>query len=1016
MAEIARRDFLKLVGVSAGGVAASGCAEKVEQLIPYVVQPEEVTPGKPVHYASTCTECSVGCGILVKTRESRPIKLEGNPEHPINRGALCSKAQASVGRTYSPDRFKGPMKRDASGALQPVTWAEAIAEVAAAIAKNPSGTHLLGGDPGDTAGALVEQVAAALGAKRTTYLPFSGEALREATRLVFGVASEPLFDLSGADLVLDFGAESLESGPSPVEHQRQWAAARDIDAHAKDGGARLVYVGSRLSLTASSADQWLAARPGSEGVLALALARAAVEAGAGGGAHAALLSGVLAGADAESAAKASDVPAATITKLGQKLAAAKSAVALPPGVAVTSRRAVGTAAAVLVLNQVLGAVGRSVTIPEPVANARSRARYADVLALTGEMKSGRVSVLLVHHANPAYSLPKATGFAEALAKVGLVVSFANAADETTAQAHLVLPDHAPLESWGDVRPRSGVRGVIQPSFRPLYDTRAFGDSLLEIARKVGGAPAAALPGGDFRSLVAAAWVGGGRAALQSGGVFGAPTSAATAVFDPSRLEVAQPELTGSGGFTLLAVPHVNLSDGRGAALGLLQEIPDAVTHVLWESWAEISNAAAAQLGVETGDILSVTTSAGALEVAAYVRGGIRDDVIAIPTGQGHTVGLYASKAGQGLAGTARGVNVADLLSAQVDERGGQAWLTEKAEVANTGRHRRLPMLQFSDNKRGRQLGEVMTLAALNGHHDEHGGEHHGSHEIREPYDPAHDAADAEYARTFQARGEKSAKESPYRWGLTVDLDKCTGCSACITACYVENNIPVVGEDEIRNVRPMTWLRIDRWIGDGETDFANEMGRIQTAPSRERLGDVDVRNAPIMCQHCGAAPCEPVCPVIATYHNEEGLNGMIYNRCIGTRYCANNCPYKVRRYNYFDNQITKWPSPMELGLNPDVTVRGQGVMEKCTFCVQRVQYARQEAKSARGVDAVIADGAVQTACQQTCPSGAITFGNLRDDESAVSKKADSARGYHALHVLNTRPAVTYLSKVVRGPAV
>jgi molybdopterin-containing oxidoreductase family iron-sulfur binding subunit len=288
--------------------------------------------------------------------------------------------------------------------------------------------------------------------------------------------------------------------------------------------------------------------------------------------------------------------------------------------------------------------------------------------------------------------------------------------------------------------------------------------------------------------------------------------------------------------------------------------------------------------------------------------------------------------------------------------------------------------------------------------------------MRKAFDPAADAADAQYAATFQARGEKSAKESPYRWGLTVDLDKCTGCSACITACYVENNIPVVGEQEIRNVRPMTWLRIDRWIGDGFTDFPNEMGRIQIAPSTEKLGEVDVRNAPIMCQQCGAAPCEPVCPVIATYHNEEGLNGMIYNRCIGTRYCANNCPYKVRRFNYFDNQIERWPSPMELGLNPDVTVRGQGVMEKCTFCVQRIQYARQEAKNAGGHAAVIADGVVQTACQQTCPSNAIHFGNLRDDASVVSQKADSKRAYHALHVLNTRPAVTYLSKVVRGSAV
>ncbi len=391
----------------------------------------------------------------------------------------------------------------------------------------------------------------------------------------------------------------------------------------------------------------------------------------------------------------------------------------------------------------------------------------------------------------------------------------------------------------------------------------------------------------------------------------------------------------------------------------------------WDSWAELSLATAEKLGVELGDVLKLETSAGAIEVSAFPRGGIRDDVIAVPTGQGHTVGHFASKAAQGMEGVARGVNVAEVLPGDgVDESGGRAWLTEKAKVSASGRHRRLPLLQWSDNQRGRQLGEAITLASWSGH-EEHA-EHHGPHEIHKPYDPAKDAADEQYERTFNQKGEATAKVSPYRWGMTVDLDRCTGCSACIAACYVENNLPRVGEDETRLVRQMAWLRIDRWVGDGEPDLY--AGRVQPPPSREKLGENDIRNAPIMCQHCGAAPCEPVCPVIATYHNEEGLNAMIYNRCIGTRYCANNCPYKVRRFNYWDHQLTKWPEPMELGLNPDVTVRGQGVMEKCTFCVQRVQFARQKAKNQ---GELIADGAVQTACQQSCPSHAITFGNLRD---------------------------------------
>ncbi len=1008
MPELDRRDFLKLVGASAGAAAAAGCADHVEKLIPYVIQPEEITPGNPVVYASTCTECSVGCGIHVKTREGRPIKLEGNPNHPINQGRLCGRAQAAVTRTYLPDRIRKPLVRNDAGVLEETTWEVAFGRVGESLRINPSATHFFGGSPGDTVSGLVDTLVTALGGGRTLHEPFAREALRAATQQLFGVASEPIFDVSGASLILDFGSEMLDSGLSPVEHTRQWAQARDIDSHA-DGGAKLIYVGSRLSLTASSADEWLPARPGSEGILALALARAAIAAGAGGGAHAGLLTTTLANADAATAARETEIPAETIERLGRALAKGR-AVALPPGVGATSRRAIGVASAVLLLNQVVGAIGSSVIVPPADTGAAARVHYHEALALIETLKSGQVRTLIVHHANPVYALPKSAGFAEALASVTQLVVIASAQNETTAVAHVVLPEHAPLETWGDVQPRSGVRGLIQPAFAPLYDTKVFGDIVLGIGRIVNPVTQAAMPAeGDFRSLLQAAWAGVDfRAALKAGGSFGPAASAAPSFAAAPKIDVDAPVLTGDGELTLVAFPHTLLGDGRGAALPQLQEAADSITSVAWDSWAEISLATADRLGAELGDILRVETPAGAVEVAAFPRGGLRDDVIAIPTGQGHSVGHYASKAGQGLAATARGVNVADLLPSDgVDEAGGRAWLTAKATVTNTGRHRRLPMYQFSDNKRERQLGERVTLASLLGH-EEHA-EHHGPHEIREPYDPAADANDAQYEATFHEKGEASAKVSDYRWGMAIDIDRCTGCRACVIACYVENNIPVVGEDEVLRVRPMTWLRIDRWVGEGEAVL--EAGRVHPSRSREKLGDTDIRNAPIMCQHCGAAPCEPVCPVIATYHNEEGLNAMVYNRCIGARYCANNCPYKVRRFNYFDNQIVNWPEPMELGLNPDVTVRGQGVMEKCTFCVQRIQYERQQAKH-RGEK--IADGAVVTACQQTCPSSAITFGNLRDAASAVSQKAASKRGYHALHALNTRPAVTYLSKVTRGP--
>jgi molybdopterin-containing oxidoreductase family iron-sulfur binding subunit len=349
--------------------------------------------------------------------------------------------------------------------------------------------------------------------------------------------------------------------------------------------------------------------------------------------------------------------------------------------------------------------------------------------------------------------------------------------------------------------------------------------------------------------------------------------------------------------------------------------------------------------------------------------------------------------------------VIEVLPAGVDESGGRAWLIEKARLHKTGRYQRLPLLQFSDNKRGRQLGEAIALADLTAASAEgarsepqanevHQDEHHESHEIREPFVASSDAAE----------------DNLYRWGMTVDLDRCTGCGACVAACYLENNVPVVGESEIRRVRPMSWIRIERYIGDGTPELV--AGRQHPARNREELGKLDVRHSPMMCQQCGAAPCEPVCPVYATYHNEEGLNGMVYNRCVGTRYCAANCPYKVRRFNFFDHALERWPDPMRLGLSPDVTVRSQGVMEKCTFCVQRIQAARQTAKDE---DRPIGDGEIVTACQQACPTQAIQFGNLRDENSAVVKNGrDPKRAYHALHMLNTRPAVTYLAKVLRGP--
>jgi molybdopterin-containing oxidoreductase family iron-sulfur binding subunit len=1011
MSELDRRDFLKLVGAGAGAAATAGCSEPVEKLVTYVVQPEEITPGIAVHYASTCQECEAGCGLHVKTRESRPIKLEGNPDHPINQGRLCARGQAGIGRTYHPDRYAGPLLRDDSGAA-PVAWDGADGAVSLLASRiretRAAGKQvvLLGSDRGPTANRWIDAFCDAAGVQRVIYEPLGFEAMREASRVAFGVASEPVFDLSGADLVIDFGAEFLETGPSPTENARQWADAKEV-SKAEGREARLVYVGPRLSLTGSSADEWLPAQPGTEGILALALARVALESGAGDDQIRGQLAGLLRGYDAKSAAERTGVDASTIERLGRALASARAPVAIPPGAAVASRRAVAHSAAVLILDHVLGATRGRVKIFSEAARSRRYGSHRDILALIDAMKSGRVGVLLVHDVNPAYSLPAAAGFREALADVPFVVSFASTADETSELAQLVLPDHTPLESWGDAETRPGVRSLLQPTLRPLFDTRALVDTLLDTGRALSPEIAAKLPSGSLRGLLEAAWGGGFQRALARGGRFrpAAPTQVSL-VPSAARIEVTEPLLDGEGGFALLAYPTAMLGDGSGANLPWMQEVPDPVSKVAWASWAEISNGRAEKLGISIGDVIAVETPTGRLEVPAYPRGGIRDDVIAIAMGQGHDVGRFATHFNEGLPGQARGVSVLDVLPVASNESGGPAWFVAKASVIPTGRTQRLPLVQTHDNKRGRLLGESISLAELaragdahdEGHGDDHDGEHH---ELLVPYDAAADAA----------------PDSPYRWGMSIDLDRCTGCSACVVACYVENNLPVVGEAQSLHGRQMSWLRIERYVGPGEATL--EPGR-PLPSNHEKLGDTDVRNSPMLCQQCGAAPCEPVCPVIATFHNDEGLNGMVYNRCVGTRYCSNNCPYKVRRFNYFDyaretaedGKLRYWPEPMPLMLNPDVTVRGQGVMEKCSFCVQRVHAARQDAKD-EGRE--IRDGEVTSACAQTCPSEAITFGNLRDPESQVTEKSkDAARGYHALWDLNTRPAITYLSKVRRGP--
>jgi molybdopterin-containing oxidoreductase family iron-sulfur binding subunit len=607
-----------------------------------------------------------------------------------------------------------------------------------------------------------------------------------------------------------------------------------------------------------------------------------------------------------------------------------------------------------------------------------------------------VGVLFLHGANPAYATPPGLAAGEALAQAGFKVAFSRFMDETTALCDVVLPDHDPYEQWNDVEPRPGVRSLQQPVMQPVFDTRQTGDVLLDLGRRARGTLASRLPHPDYKTWLEDRWqalqrdLGDRRPfdqfwreAVQRGGVWW--DSPAAPVRLAGNLTLGSPSwATPDGRFTLIAYPSYSLFDGRGANRPWLQELPDPVTKITWGSWVEIHPDTAGQLGIAEGDIVQVESAVGNVEVPAYLYPGLRPEVVAMALGQGHT--------GYGRYAEGRGVNALHLLGHEATAAGGigtYAAVTLKA----TGRHERLAKTEGYNRQMGRGIAQAVTLAGIG-----HGELEHGFHVEHAAPVPEHEERVLEEV----ARKQKEAtRYGPYefettRWAMAVDLSKCTGCGACVTACNAENNVPFVGPDLVRRGREMQWIRIERYFEGGEDGEP-----------------LETRFVPMMCQHCGNAPCEPVCPVFAAYHTPDGLNGQVYNRCVGTRYCGNNCPYKVRYFNWFDHgtpadpRTFAWPDPMHWLLNPDVTVRSKGVMEKCTFCVQRIRGAQHQARmSGRPLQ----DGDVKTACEQTCPAGAIVFGNLTDAESRVARLAADPRGYGVLEGLNTQPAVTYLMKV------
>ena len=1039
---VERRTFLKVLGGAGPAAAVAACSPvPTETIIPLVVPADDVVPGVATWYASVCGECPNGCGTRVRTREGRAVKIEGNPAHPGNQGSLCVRGQAALQGLYNPDRFRGPQRRRTTNAaagqsvFEPVAWEEAEGELAERIrtlVESGNGdriavvTPLLSG----TLDALVDRWAAAVGgARRLRYEAFGYEPLRAAHRLVFDRASVPHYDFGRADLILSFGADFLETWLSTVNQSRAFAEAR---RPGNGRAVRAVHFEPRLSLTASSLDEWIRVEPGSEGAVAAAMVRTIVEEGrvqAAGisGADLARIRALVADWTPEAAAARSRVPTGRIVQLARAFsdpgAGPGRTLAAGGGVAVSGSNGTAAQVAVALLNYVAGNVGSTVRFApdSPWDNAST---CADMLDLAGAMRDGAIELLILHQVNPVHTLPAAADFAGALDAVPFVAATSSCPDETTARADLLLPAHTPLESWGDHRPAAGQYGLMQPTMRPLYDTRHLGDILLGAGRAALAAAAdagietpadaPALPDGEFYEVLRDEWraiksaldppeepveeppppdatepqdpAAARRAAAAARRAAAAARQAAEAEFEAfwqdvvrrggrwsavepqavrlgpalGNVDLASLEASGDArrALTLLAYPSLHFHDGRGANRPWLQEIPDPLLKVAWGSWAEMTPETAAAIGAEDGQLVTLESDHGTVDATVLLNPHLHPGVVAIPIGQGHTdFGRYA---------TGRGVNPLVLLDPTPEAvSGGPRWAGTRVDATPRELRRPLARLQRTFDQQGRELAQAVSRAALEA------GEVHPEEEHFSLY-PEHE-------------------HPTHDWGMAIDLNACNGCNACVAACYAENNIPVLGADRMVRGRTMSWLRLERFV--------------ETQPGTDGGERVDSRFLPMLCQHCDHAPCESVCPVYATYHSEEGLNAQIYNRCVGTRYCSNNCPYKVRRFNWWDPEF---PEPLNLQLNPDVTVRSAGVMEKCTFCVQRIQEGKDRA---RDEDRPVRDGDVTPACAQTCPAQAIVFGDLKDPQSRVSQLSAANRGYHALGVLNTRPGVTYLKKVI-----
>jgi molybdopterin-containing oxidoreductase family iron-sulfur binding subunit len=933
LGDVGRRDFLTVMGASLALAGVSGCGvQPAEKIVPYVDQPEQIVPGKPLFFATAAPFGGDGLGLLVESQMGRPTKVEGNPSHPASRGATNAFAQAETLALYDPDRSKIVVARGREG-----TWENflrfAIDLRARKLAAKGAGLRILTRSVASPT--VLDQLRRLKEAMPEvvwhSYEPVNRDAARKGAELAFGKPYEPSYKLDGVDVVVALDADFLAWGPSSVRLAREFADRRDPDAASM---LRLHAFEPTPTVTGAAADHRTPVASADVFAVAAALARALK----------------VAGAPEVPLGRAQALEPGLATLAAELEAARGKAVVVVGDTQPAEVHALGYA-----INAALGAIGSAVVLGAPAEGAPVD-QSASLVQLAQDVKAGKVDALVVLDANPAYDAPADLKIDEVLRdeKLTTLVHLGLYNDETGALAHWHVPEAHFLESWGDVRSSDGTVALIQPLIAPLYQGRTASDVLAVLLGEVG-IPDRELVRNYWKTkLPAETFEKEWRAALRDGVVKlpgEAPKAETPAATDLGK--IAWPAPAAGGELELIFRPDPTIWDGRYANNAWLQELPKPISTMTWENVALVGPALAKQKGLKDGQVAILEFHGVQVEAPVLVVPGQAADTVTVHLGYGR-----AKRAGR--VGGEIGFN------AYLMRRSDALWAGTGLAVEPTTNFVRLPVTQHHHDMAKRNVVRVQTLGEYK-HPREEDHHEHPSGSLH-PEWPGHQSED-------------------YAWAMVIDLNRCIGCNACTIACQAENNIPVVGKEQVLNSREMHWIRVDRYYA----------GEDQENP--------DTLFQPVPCMHCEKAPCELVCPVEATSHSDEGLNEMTYNRCVGTRYCGNNCPYKVRRFNYF-SYVDDTPS-IQLVKNPDVTVRMRGVMEKCTYCVQRINEARINAKMA---DGKIGRDEVVTACQGACPTQAIVFGNLKDSESAVSKLRESPRHYSLLGELGTLPRTTYLSKL------